>query len=95
MGTIKFVHVHVDKYYEFIKGATESEDIVECATYVNMKENKIYFVERPKHGGMFKLIHDEMPNWKGQRNQLKIYDDYAGDAILSDSCKAINAMGLS
>jgi len=60
-----------------------------------MKENKIYFVERPKHGGMFELIHDEMPEWKGQRSQLKIYDDYAGDAILTDSCKAINTMGLS
>ena len=93
MSGIKFVHVPMDKYYDFIKGA--SEDIVECATYLNMKENKIYFVERPRHGGMFELIHDEMPNWKGQRNQLKIYDDYAGDAILEDSCKAINAMGLS
>lgn len=95
MAGIKFVHVPMDKYHEFIKGATESEDIVECATYLNMKENKIYFVERPRHGGMFELIHDEMPNWKGQRNQLKIYDDYAGDAILEDSCKAINAIGLS
>jgi hypothetical protein len=78
MAGIKFVHVPMDKYYEFIKGATSSEDIVECDTYLNMKENKIYFVERPKHGGMFELIHD-----------------YAGDAILSDSCKAINTMGLS
>lgn len=95
MAGIKFVHVPMDKYYEFIKGATESEDIVECATYLNMKENKIYFVERPRHGGMFELIHDEMPNWKGQRNQLKIYDDYAGDAILADSCKAVSSMGLS
>lgn len=58
MSGIKFVHVPMDKYYEFIKGATESEDIVECATYLNMKENKIYFVERPRHGGMFELIHD-------------------------------------
>jgi hypothetical protein len=33
-----------------------------------MKENKIYFVERPRHGGMFELIHDEMPNWRGQRS---------------------------
>jgi hypothetical protein len=95
MSGIKFVHVPVDKYYEFIKGATESEDIVECATYVNMKENKIYFVERPKHGGMFELIHDEMPNWRGQRNNLKVLDDYAGDAILDDSCKVISSMGLS
>ena len=95
MAGIKFVHVPMDKYYEFIKGATESEDIIECATYLNMKENKIYFVERPKHGGMFELIHDEMPNWKGQRSQLKIYDDYAGDSDLSDHCKAINTMGLS
>lgn len=95
MAGIKFVHVPMDKYYEFIEGAAKSEDIVECATYLNMKENKIYFVERPRHGGMFELIHDEMPNWKGQRNQLKIYDDYAGDAILEDSCKAINAIGLS
>lgn len=60
-----------------------------------MKENKIYFVERPRHGGFFELIHDEMPEWKGQRSKLKIYDDYAGDAILADSCKAINTMGLS
>ena len=29
MSSIKFIHVPVDKYYEFIKGATESEDIVE------------------------------------------------------------------
>ena len=86
---IKFVHVSMDKYYEFIKGIAQSEDIVECTTYVNMKENKIYFVERPRHGGVFELIHDEMPN------QLKIYDDYARDAILEDSCKAINTMGLS
>lgn len=95
MSGIKFVHVSMDKYYDFIKGVTENEDIIECATYVDMKENKIYFVERPRHGGMFELIHDEMPNWKGQRSQLKIYDDYAGDAVLEDSCKAINAMGLS
>ena len=95
MAGIKFVHVSMDKYYDFIKSVTESKDIVECATYLNMKENKIYFVERPRHGGVFELIHDEMPEWKGQRNQLKIYDDYAGDAILEDSCKAINAMGLS
>ena len=87
MSSIKFVHVPMDKYYEFIKGAAQSEDIVECATYLNMKENRIYFVER--------LKHNEMPNWKGQRSQLNIYDDYAGDAILADSCKAINAMGLS
>ena len=87
MSSIKFVHVPMDKYYEFIKGATESEDIVECVTYLNMKENRIYFVERPRH--------DEMPNWRGQRSQLKIYDDYAGDAILADSCKAVNSMGLS
>jgi hypothetical protein len=60
-----------------------------------MKENKIYFVERPRHGGMFELIHDEMPNWRGQRNNLKVLDDYAGDAILDDSCKAISSMGLS
>lgn len=92
MSGIKFVHVPVDKYYEFIKGVAENEDIVECATYLNMKENKIYFVERPKHGG---IIHDEMPEWKGQRSKLKIYDDYAGDAILADSYKAINTMGLS
>lgn len=77
MSGIKFVHVPVDKYYEFIKGATESEDIVECATYLNMKENKIYFVERPKHGGMFELIHDEMPNWRGSRKDIGVYDDYA------------------
>ena len=95
MNTIKFVHVPKDKYFEFIKGATENEDIVECVTYLNMKENRIYFVEKPKHGGFFELIHDEMPNWKGQRSQLKIYDDYAGDAILPDNCKAINTMGLS
>ena len=93
MSGIKFVHVSMDKYYDFIKGI--NEDIVECATYVDMKENKIYFVERPKHGGMFELIHDEMPNWKGQRNQLKVYDDYAGDDILEDSCKAVSSMGLS
>ena len=95
MSSIKFVHVPVDKYFDFIKGATESEDIVECATYVNMKENKIYFVERPKHGGFFELINDEMPNWKGSRRNLEILDDYAGDAILEDSCEAINTMGLS
>ena len=77
MSSIKFVHVPIDKYYEFIKGATESEDIVECATYLNMKENKIYFVERPRHGGMFELIHDEMPNWRGRRKDIGIYDDYA------------------
>ena len=59
MSSINFVHVPVDKYYEFIKGATESEDIVECATYLNMKENRIYFVERPKHGGFFELIHGD------------------------------------
>ena len=87
MSSIKFVHVPMDKYYEFIKGATESEDIVECVTYLNMKENKIYFVERPRY--------NEMPEWKGQRSQLKIYDDYAGDAILADSCKAVSSMGLS
>ena len=52
MAGIKFVHVPMDKYYEFIKGAAESEDIVECATYLNMKENRIYFVERPRHGEM-------------------------------------------
>jgi hypothetical protein len=44
---------------------------------------------------MFELIHDEMPNWRGQRNNLKVLDDYAGDAILDDSCKAISSMGLS
>jgi hypothetical protein len=95
MNSIKFVHVPVDKYYEFIKGVTESEDIVECATYINMKENRIYFVERPKHGGMFELIHDEIPNWKDSRNNLKILADYARDAILADSCNTINTMGLS
>ena len=63
MPSIKFVHVPMDKYYEFIKGATESEDIIECVTYLNMKENKIYFVERPRHGGLFELIHDEMPEY--------------------------------
>lgn len=63
MAGIKFVHVPMDKYYEFIKGAAESEDIVECATYLNMKENRIYFVERSKHGGFFELIHDEMPEY--------------------------------
>ena len=87
MSSIKFVHVPVDKYYEFIKGATESEDIVECATYLNMKENRIYFVERPRH--------DEMPNWRGKRKDIGVYDDYAGDAILADSCKAVSSMGLS
>lgn len=76
MSAIKFVHVPMDKYFDFIKGVAESEDIVECVTYLNMKENRIYFVERPKHGGFFELIHD-------------------GDSILSDSCKAINSMGLS
>ena len=95
MAGIKFVHVPMDKYYEFIEGAAKSEDIVECATYLNMKENKIYFVERPKHGGMFELIHDEMPNWRGSRNNLEILDDYALDATLADSCKAINTIGLS
>ena len=95
MSSIKFVHVLMDKYYEFIKDAAESEDIVECVTYLNMKENRIYFVEKPKHGGLFDLINYEMPEWKGQRSQLNIYDDYAGDAILADSCKAINTMGLS
>lgn len=92
MAGIKFVHVPMDKYYEFIKGAAQSEDIAECATYLNMKENRIYFVERPRHDG---IIHDEMPQWKGQRSQLKIYDDYAGDAILADSYKAVSSMGLS
>jgi hypothetical protein len=62
---------------------------------VVIMSNKIYFVERPKHGGFFKLIHDEMPNWKGQRSNLEILDDYAGDAILADSCKAVSSMGLS
>ena len=95
MSYIKFVHVPKDKYFEFIEGVRDSEDIVECSTYVNMKENRIYFVERPKHGGFFELIHDEMPEWKGQRSQLKIYDDYAGDAILADSYKAVSSMGLS
>lgn len=95
MSYIKFVHVPKDKYFQFIEGIRDSEDIVECSTYLNMKENKIYFVERPRHGGMFELIHDEMPNWKGERSQLKIYDDYAGDAILADSCKAVSSMGLS
>lgn len=95
MVGIKFVHVPMDKYYEFIKGAAESEDIVECVTYLNMKENRIYFVEKPKHGGLFELIHDEMPEWKGQRSQLKIYDDYAGDTVRQDSYKSINTMGLS
>jgi hypothetical protein len=88
MAGIKFVHVPMDMYFDFIKGAAKSEDIVECATYLNMKENKIYFVERPKHGG---IIHDEMPNWKGSRNNLEILDDY----VLKDSCEAINTMGLS
>ena len=87
MSYIKFVHVPKDKYFEFIEGVRDSEDIVECATYLNMKENRIYFVERPKQ--------DEMPEWKGQRSQLKIYDDYAGDDILADSCKAVSSMGLS
>ena len=91
MPSIKFIHVPMDKYFEFIKGAAESKDIVECVTYLNMKENRIYFVERPRHGGMFELIHDEMPNWKGSRSNLEILDDYA----LDDSCKAINTMGLS
>ena len=95
MAGIKFVHVPMDKYYDFIKGAAQSEDIVECVTYLNMKENKIYFVERPRHGGLFELIHDEMPEWKGQRSQLKIYDDYAGDAILADSGKTVSSVGLS
>ncbi len=95
MAGIKFVHVPMDKYFEFIKNARESEDIIECSTYLNMKENKIYFVERPKHGGVFELIHDEMPEWKGKRSQLKLYDDYAGGAILTDSCKAVSSMGLS
>ena len=78
MAGIKFVHVPMDKYYDFIKGAAQSEDIVECATYLNMKENRIYFVERPKHGGMFELIHDEMPNWRGSRRNIGVYDDYSG-----------------
>lgn len=95
MSYIKFVHVPKDKYFEFIEGVRDSEDIVECSTYVNMKENKIYFVEKPRHGGLYDLINYEMPNWKGQRSQLKIYDDYAGDAILADSCKAVSSMGLS
>ena len=95
MANIKFVHVPMNKYFEFIKGATQSEDIVECATYVDMKENRIYFVERPKHGGTYDLINYEIPEWKGQRSQLKIYDDYAGDAILADSYKAVSSMGLS
>ena len=95
MSYIKFVHVPKDKYFEFIEGVRDSEDIVECATYLNMKENRIYFVERPKHGGFFELIHDEMPNWKDQRSQLKIYDDYAGDTVLTDDCNIVNAMGLS
>ena len=90
MSSIKFVHVPMDKYYEFIKGVTESEDIVECSTYLNMKENKIYFVERPRHGGLYDLI-----NYEGINSNLKIYDNYPGDVILADSCKAINTMGLS
>jgi hypothetical protein len=57
MSGIKFVHVPMDMYFDFIKGAAKSEDIVECATYLNMKENKIYFVERPKHGG---IIHGDV-----------------------------------
>ena len=71
------------------------ENIEKEISKIDKKENRIYFVERPKHGGLFELIHDEMPEWKGQRSQLNILDDYAGDAILTDSCKAINTMGLS
>lgn len=78
MNPIKFVHVPKDKYFKFIEGVKNSEDIVECSTYLNMKENKIYFVERPRHGGLFELIHDEMPNWKGSRKNIGVYDDYAG-----------------
>ena len=95
MSYIKFVHVPKDKYFEFIEGVRDSEDIVECSTYLNMKENEIYFVERPRHGGTYDLINYEIPEWKGQRGQLKIYDDYAGDAILADSCKAVSSIGLS
>ena len=54
MSSINFVHVPKDKYFEFIEGVRDSEDIVECATYLNMKENRNYFVERPRHGG---IIH--------------------------------------
>lgn len=90
MSSIKFVHVPMDKYYDFIKGAAKSEDIVECSTYLNMKENKIYFVERPKHGGLYDLI-----NYEEMDCNLKIFDNHAGDVILADSCKAISSMGLS
>jgi hypothetical protein len=39
MSSIKFVQVPMDKYYEFIKSATESEDIVECATYAILADS--------------------------------------------------------
>ena len=90
MSYIKFVHVPKDKYFKFIEGVRDSEDIVECSTYLNMKENKIYFVERPRHGGLYDLI-----NYEGIDSNLKIYDNYPWDVILADSCKAINTMGLS
>ena len=94
MSSIKFVHVPKDKYFEFIEGIRSNEDIIECSTYLNMKENKIYFVERPRHGGLFDLINYEMPNWKGSRSNLEILDDYVGDAM-ADSCRAVSSMGLS
>ena len=82
-GVIKFVHVPMDKYYEFMRGYTSQKEdrIVKCETYLNMEESKIYFVE--------------IPSSRGKRRDLNIYDDYIGDAILADSCKAINSMGLS
>ena len=45
MSGIKFVHVPMDKYYEFIKGVAESEDIIECATYINMKESVLVCIK--------------------------------------------------
>lgn len=90
-----FVYISKDRKEEFFKYKDKHPSIKCCDVYVDKESDRIYFVEKGLHGGAFELIHDEMPNWKGQRNQLKIYDDYAGDAILSDSCKAINAIGLS
>ena len=81
MSGIKFVHVPMDKYYEFIKGAAESEDIVECVTYLNMKENRIYTLAREGKTaqqvadalGVSKSAIDKSEGWKNRKNDEFVF----------------------
>jgi hypothetical protein len=85
---LNFIHISNKELIEFFEYKEQHPTLKKYDVYVDKPANKIFFVESE----LFELTHyDEMPNWKGQRNNLKVLDDYA----LDDSCKAINTMGLS